>query len=147
MSDRPMYETQEDLKNEFNIKCAIEQITGTHLIKLPIKYYADFIAWKELSPCRYPFAIIEAKKRTTARLDHRAYVLSLHKAVNVISYSELLNIPFLMFVKWTDDFGYIEITRDLINSAIGQVTKSYRNDPGDIEPCIFIKTELFKLLQ
>lgn len=145
---RPLYETPEDLEHEISIQAIIESHTGWHLYKMPIKYYADFIAWEKALPYKNPVAIIEAKQRKVALHDHKAYILSLHKTVNVLEYCEFLSVPFYLFIKWTDAFGYTEITKASMNNImhLGQLTKSYRNDPSDIEPCVFIPIETFQLI-
>jgi hypothetical protein len=142
--NRPMYENEASLTNEAYLKQFIQDYTKSNLEKLPIKYGADFISFREGSLRSF----IEAKCRTTPMGQYPTYMLSLHKVVTALSYSDSRGVPFVLFVKWTDYIGHVTIDRILLAIAeIKMGTNGTRDDAGDYEPCIYIPISSFKIVK
>jgi hypothetical protein len=146
MTTRPIYETPEDLLKENDLRQKIESVSHWTLKKLPIKYGADFLAFDSDNPTAKPRAVIETKIRPIERLFYKTYMISLHKVVTGLTYSNILRIPFFLFVQWNDCCGYIQITEDFIANDVRMQKIDFRNDKSDIEPCVHVPTDKFKLL-
>lgn len=143
-NERPMYENEQSLKNEGRLKKFIESYTSSILEKLPIKYGADFICFQ----ANVVKSFVEAKCRTNPIAQYPTYMLSLHKVVTALAYSEPRGVPFVLFVKWTDYIGHVTI--DPILLAVVEIkmgTNGTRNDSGDYEPCIYIPISSFTLVK
>lgn len=139
--NRPVYETDADLLKEDRIKRTIEQKWKADLHKLPIKYHADFLALRDDTPV----GLIEIKIRDNDSTKYPTYMLSLHKAVNCLATADIMNIPFVLVVFWNDMIGYIQVTDEYFK-VVKMQESNFRNDVGDIEPCIHIPINDFKKL-
>jgi hypothetical protein len=140
---RPLYETQEDLNNESSVVKRIASYTRSDLFKIPIKYGADYIAFRK----EIVASFIEIKCRTCTKETYTTYMISLHKIMTALDYAEALNVPFVVFVRWSDCIGYVEINRILVSLAeVAMGTNDTRNDPNDKEPCLFIPITSFKII-
>jgi len=141
--DRPMYEDENPqwriAQNEF--KAEIQQITGYRLEEIPRKYGADYIAWKGSTI----IALYEIKCRDHPVGKYSDYMISLHKIVTSLIFAKFLHLPFLLWIKWTDRIGYIQIEQDTVRS-LGMGTNGQRSDPADREPMLFFQISQFNLL-
>lgn len=138
---RPLYEDEQDLNGENAFKEKIEQYLKASLMKMPKKYCADYMVFRNNAPV----AIIEVKIRNVSRNTYITYMLSLHKVLYALNMASMLMIPFFVFVKWTDAMGYCQIMEGHL-ATIEMQNVNFRDDPDDIEPCIFVPISTFKLM-
>jgi hypothetical protein len=143
MNTRPMYETQTDLTNEDSVKQVLEAKWKIKLIKLPIRYGADYAAARN----NVPVAFVEVKVLTYEMKKYPRHILSLHKAVTCLSYAERLGLPFYLVVRWTDTTEFVKVEQKHLGDVAIREGYNYRGDPGDIEPCLQIPLEDFKTLK
>jgi len=142
--ERPYYETKEDLVKESQSVIYIENYSGQKLFKLPIKYGADCIGIDKYDK---PKALWEIKNRNVSRTTYKTYMISLAKFTIAMQYADIMNIPFMLYVEWTNPLerGILQCTNNLLK-YIHLQKKNYREDIGDIEPCVYIPIELFNLI-
>jgi hypothetical protein len=138
---RELYENSDHLKAENEFKLAIEKFTGAKLEKLPLKYHADHLAFRGGEPVFFT----ELKCRNCLKSTYNTYMISLNKVVNILAMCNLLKIPLLLYVQWVDFRGFVEIG-DMSLYSIGMQSIDFRNDKGDIEPCIYIPIYLFQTM-
>ena len=86
-------------------------------------------------------ALVEVKKRNNAHNRYPTYMLSANKHRNLIDISTTQNIPALLFVGFTDG---VYATKLKPEYPTGQGGRYDRNNPYDIENCIYIALDEFK---
>ena len=138
---RPLYETTQDLSNEQEFMQQLESLWGCTSQKIPIKYGVDFC----LMMGDVIKGILEIKCRNNTRLQYPTYMLSAHKIITGRNLAQIIGVPFLLAVKWTDSSGYIDLAKT--DSAVFKIGGRFdRNDPDDIEPVAHIPIGEFKTI-
>lgn len=141
MTVRPIYESQETLAKETAAKQIVESAWSCSLLKLPRRYEIDFLADRD----DQAVAFVELKCRTNPKDQYADYMLSLGKWLAGLNLTRCTGLPFLLVVQWTDCLGYLT-QEESSRYKIGTGGRYDRNDPQDIEPCIYIPVNEFKLI-
>jgi len=140
---RPMYEEADPrwrvAQDQF--KAEIQQITGYRLEEIPRKYGADYIVMKHSTI----IGLYEIKCRDHAIGKYADYMISVHKITTSLIFAQFLRLPFVLWIKWTDRIGYIQITKDTPRT-LGMGTNGQRSDPADREPMLFFQINQLMLL-
>lgn len=131
---RPIYEDEEDKKNEEEWRRLIEEACSCTLQHLTMKYRFDFVVLRN----GRAVAFAEVKNRTNSKNKYSTYMISSLKIERGMSFSEKFGLPFYLFVKWTDAYGYVLIKKEIIESLQMQQS-NFRGDEQDIEPCVHIR--------
>lgn len=138
---RPHNETPEDIEREKAVVASYNNIRGTKGLKLsPALYGADFAI---LDPgSKEVQAWVEVKVYTQ---DVRAYVpLSFGKYRNLVGLSAVSGLPALLLVKTPTKLLEHELARGGYRIKVDGRTD--RGQPGDLEPCIIIEPERFRVI-
>lgn len=137
---KPGYEKPEDVAAERAFADEIESMIENKLLKLPVKYGADFIVFVKEGE---PGMLIETKIRNINHDRFRDYGISLAKCVTALTYADAVGVPFFLWVKFADG----KIGRKRINGETLQMVimaGSYRNDGDVAEPCVSFPTNDFE---
>lgn len=134
---RPLYETENDRRREAD--AVRKLLTPNDVIhKLPIRYGVDFIIFRNEAP----FKLVEVKCRNNPRDQYPDLMISVAKIVEGIKLSELMGIPFVLVVEWSDCIGSLRIyNTDGMKVSWGG--RNDRGDPQDMEPVYHINTAWF----
>lgn len=136
----PRYETQHDLHEEEKFRFYLRKSFGVDLNKLSeAKYELDFSMHKE----KKLIGFAEFKVRSVNHDHYHTYMISLNKWIKGLELESRTGCKFRIFVCYKD--GYYVYTADKDHVHILELGgRKDRNNPGDIEPCVFIDTQLFK---
>lgn len=139
---RPLYETQENLKNEAEAKAKLEKMWDVELKKMPISYYIDF-------------AVISKETQLIigwAEYRRRAFVWGLYDTI-MLSYNKFIHAKMLCAVKdlkckfivETDDGIYsADLTDPNLKFELKYAGRTINvRDAADQEPTIFIDRSCF----
>ena len=138
---RPLYETEENLKNETEAKARLEKLWGVELKKMPISYYIDF-------------AVISPETQLIigwAEYRRRAFVWGLYDTI-MLSYNKFIHAKMLClkckFIVETDDGIYCaELTDPNLKFELKYAGRTINvRDAADQEPTIFIDRSCFTKL-
>jgi hypothetical protein len=137
---RPQYETQHDRDRETTTKYSIMRKLNCTFVKVPKDYRVDYavtmkgnkiVGWAEI------------KCRNNSSTMYPTYMISLKKISEGLRLSEITHQPFYLFVQFTDKLMQYNVKpTDPIEYSIGGRSVQTRNSQ-DIEPCAYIKMELF----
>ena len=144
MTNRPIYETKEDLKKEIVIQSVLEDKWHCKLKKMPIAYHIDWIALRN----NEPLAFVEIKHREKLEFGRfPTYMISLNKWLKAKELSKEVNVPFILVVKFMDGIYYGKYTNDMIlDIKYGFNGRYDRGDTQDVEPMVYIPLSIFKNL-
>lgn len=132
---RPLYESNEDLKNEKIIAETISNVFGMKLKKLHKKFAIDFMAF-DLNGDN-AVAVIEVKRRKNNHNKYSSVILSLTKFNRGIEFYQANDLAFIFVVQFDDGiFVYEYSPNDLLMIVFGGRTD--RNDEQDFEPVVQI---------
>jgi hypothetical protein len=137
MNVRPMYETQFDLDNEGNAKSRIEAAFKCVLHKLPISYYADWVATRN----NEIVAVLEYKKRTCEKDKFPTTFIFVDKWMNGQRLSDTMSVPFFLLIEWTDGLYWHQVGKTPVTFKVSGRTD--RGDPQDIQPSVHIPVTAF----
>tara|TARA_R110000803_G_scaffold10912_8_gene33210 strand:+ start:4222 stop:4635 length:414 start_codon:yes stop_codon:yes gene_type:complete len=133
-----IYETEADRANESGVFGTIAKKYNCKVEKCEQLSYADgYLLYEDGSRG----ALVEVKKRNNAHNRYPTYMLSANKHRNLIDISTTQNIPALLFVGFTDG---VYATKLKPEYPTGQGGRYDRNNPYDIENCIYIALDEFK---
>lgn len=139
MYRRPTYESASNLADEKYNASIIEAWAKCKLVKQPMSKFIDWIAYRD----DIPVATIEFKKRNNLRAQYPTYMVSKAKWDNGIAAAHDLKVPFLMCIRWSDGLHYLPVTPQTpITTGTGG--RRDRGDNADIEPMVYVDTNLFK---
>ena len=138
---RPTYETLQTLAIEAETMKAACSVWGAKERKLAARYQID---WAVLNSDGNMRAWAECKRRYHQYGKYDTLMLSLGKYREGRQLCLDTGMPFLLIVEWDDGIRWMRASADM--PAIGLGGREDRNDPDDIEPCVFIPIESFKLL-
>lgn len=137
---RQQYETQHDLDNEIEIGNYLCQKWKCTMEKLPISYKVDFMFFQN----SIPKALVEMRVR---KIKHDQYAdgvfMSLGKFTTGHQYSEILNIPFIFAVKFTDGLFVSKLEKGY---SVKWGGRNQMRDSADREPVVMIPPIAFKLV-
>lgn len=135
---RPIYETQESLKDEQSFGDLIQTVWKCELIKMPIQYGIDYCCYRNSTLVGF----VELKNRTCTKDKYPTYIISLSKYLKAKEFSRSLGKPTNLCVRWTDQSGYVRL--DTIDDpSISQGGRYDRNDWQDVEPVLHIDINSF----
>jgi len=140
---RPMYETQNDKKNEKIVA------------RMFVDRFSSSVTGYCLTPPRYPVDVAftngdevkgfgEIKTRNVDMRTYPTYMISLAKIVDMKALSYTCGVPCLLIVKWKDHAGYLDVSK-VFPSKISIGGRVDRNDKQDVEPVAHYELSLFKI--
>lgn len=142
MPVRPRNETADDLARENAAKLAVEFAFNCQLIKLQEMIYSlDWVLFDGNGKVR---AFCEYKYRRNSKGKYKTLLLSSGKWTKAMNLSRELNVPFVMFVEWTDGIFYS--VHNVGEQLLVSVGGNSRGQPGDIEPTVHIPVDRFMAL-
>jgi hypothetical protein len=136
---RPHYETAEHVKVETaQAKKVCERWKqDVRMVKLPERYYVDYAVLN--NDTDEVVAWVEMRSRNNALTKFPDYQTAAVKLLHGVEFAEMYNIPFYLFVRFTDGDYAIRITREyLVKRKLYLMYLVSRGDPQDIEPCVSI---------
>lgn len=137
MNGRPMYESARDRENEAAVAAILAPRWKSEAQKLPMAYYIDWLMMRGGKPV----ACMEVKCRNNPRAQYPTLMLSLAKWMHGLQFSELMGIPFLVAVQWTDGIFWHKAGSFPVSFGFGG--RKDRGDSQDMEPVVFIPTDAF----
>lgn len=138
---RKIYETQYDLDNEKSISEVIQSVCNLSLRKLSMKYFIDFIAFRN----KKAVAVVEVKKRNNNHDTYPTLILSLAKYNRGVEFFRVNGLKFIFAVQFNDGCFFYEY-KDGDRFAIELGGRIDRKDAEDIEPVIHIPINRMKKL-
>lgn len=138
---RPVYETPEDLKRQEAVARVFENEWKCKLVR---NKALDPIDYNVVRNDTQVVAFAEVKCRAVESSRYDSIILSLRKAVTGVMQSELTGKPFMLLVGFEDCYAHVPIKRDHL-SRIKIAGRTDRGDPDDMEACIEIPSDHFKL--
>ena len=137
---RPTYETTADRQKEQSFAKRLEQRGYTmHQCK---KYYdCDFFA---IRGCYK--ALVEYRNRKVRRNTYPDIMLSAAKFAHLRNAANQLGVRFLFFIEFVDGLCAIDLT-EYTGFRVDIGGSNRRNDPQDIEPCVYIPTNHLQILE
>lgn len=142
MAFRPRNETTEDLAHEAIAKSRIELERNVQIIKLsPVLYRVDWALFNHNDTLR-GFAEYKFRSRRYDTL-----MLGARKWQTGCDMADFYDVPFYLFVDWPEGlYWYRWHPEDERPNFKVKLDGSSRGQNGDIEPCVHIPTDLFKLV-
>jgi hypothetical protein len=134
---RPRNESAEDLRAETAAKAIIERAWKCDILKLGEYLYG--VDWS-LSRDDWVMAFGEFKKRS--RL-YDTVILSAAKYEHGMRLGALYLVPFFFFVEIDGVLRYCDLRGQILPAKVGG---NARKQNGDIEPCVFIPVNLFRII-
>jgi len=138
---RKIYETQYDLDNEKSISEVIQSVCNLSLRKLSMKYFIDFIAFRN----KKAVAVVEVKKRNNNHDTYPTLILSLAKYNRGVEFFKVNGLKFIFAVQFNDGCFFYKY-KDGDRFAIELGGRTDRKDAEDIEPVIHIPINRMKKL-
>lgn len=137
---RPMYENESTLKAEREVAQQLEKRWRCKLIKLPISYRADYLAFRDK-----PVAVIEIKCRNRK---YPKMFLSLHKFLEARGLARSLStdreVPFILVYGFPEGIWWGNVTNYPLDIEVGG--RADRGDWQDTEPMQMFDLTGFKKL-
>ena len=134
---RRLYENAANRKNEQAAKASLEASWSVMLRKLPIKYGAEWVAFRD----DQAVAVIEYKNRPHESSRFPTYLLSVHKWMSMRSLANTIGVPAVLVVEFKD--GMRHYTLEAGTAKTSWAGRRDRDDADDMEPCMMIPMELF----
>lgn len=142
MSNRPIYETSENLVSERLVAEALGRAWKCEVVKLPKLWSADYCALRG----KQVVSFIEIKSRAYSfdELERfGGYMIDLRKAKELKTLAGFTARPALLVINLKDGMFWLDIAKaDLLDVRIGGRTD--RNDAADVEPCAFFEMQQFR---
>lgn len=136
-----VYETPQDLRVEARIAEFLEGRWKCELKKLPKKYSADFLGYRNDKAV----VLVEIKARSNTMTRYNTYAISLYKCTMSLLLAQFTSLPFILVVQFTDYLTCVQIKESYL-SSLKQMT-NFRGDINDVEPCVHIPISEFKILK
>lgn len=134
---RRLYENETNRKNEQAAKLRLEASWSVMLRKLPIKYGAEWVAFRD----DQAVAVIEYKNRPHESTRFPTYLLSAHKWMAMRSLADTIGVPAVLVVEFID--GMQHYTLEAGTAKASWAGRRDRDDADDLEPCMMIPMHLF----
>lgn len=137
---RPLYETAVDRSREERLALWYANEIGLQARRCPSKYPCDWAMQNKESVIEQ---LVEVKIRGES---YKEYMISLSKVSTIVSYAAYADAKPMLVVYWMDtlEIGYVDLIR--CNRRAGFGGRSDRDDPDDIEPCVFIPKSDFTIV-
>jgi hypothetical protein len=141
---RPIYEREEDVKQELEIMNNLKDKWKFEYNKLPIKYTLDYVMYRD----RKAMAFCEIKCRnmtTQTNENYGGFLIALNKWVAAKNLCDATGLPFILIFRLTDGDYYSSITDFSIHKGV--FCYPPRNDRGDWqdqEPGVRLDVNMFK---
>ena len=138
---RPVYERSNDRLQEQKIAELAASKWGVSLIRLAELAGADYMMVKsgELK------AIVEIKNRSNPIALYPTYMISAAKISALNAVAAVIKAKPLLIVQWKDCVGWVNTAA--VSVAHGTGGRADRDDPMDMERCIYIPVTQFKRLK
>jgi hypothetical protein len=136
MSERPQYETTDDIVRETEVAKHLADKWSLSAIKLRKGYKCD---WAFLRNTKVT-ALVEIKCRTNASDKYPTVILSADKWAYLVHIDAALNIPAYFIVRFTDSIRHIRPAK-YHNFNIRMGGRYDRGDWQDMEPVVHIPIE------
>ena len=135
---RPAYESSADIENE---RACAEYIQKRNpdctLYKLPKLSCFDYaVCSKDALSC-----FIEIKCRNNPKQKYKTYMISERKVNIAVSIYHLVKIPTVLFVRWSDTCGMLNMST--ARGVVSTGGRKDRGDPKDIEKVVHFNVGLF----
>jgi len=138
---RPIYETDQDLRNERDIIDALNNLWGTQAHKMPRAYSLDYL----LTRGPNAVAFVEIKRRQVPSWQYDTLMISMAKILKGRAITRETELPSLLVVKWNDMVGYVCMSEIDMDIQVGG--RRDRGDAQDIEPVCMIPVKDFRRIQ
>jgi len=137
---RPVYETRYNQGREWQAIIRFGQKYGRKPVKMPKFYHVDYAMTEKDTPKITSW--VEVKCRENPRDKYPTLILSVHKVQQGVQLANLTNLPFVLFVEWSDWAGHMRVDDDhRFHVSLGG--RYDRNDPQDVEPVFEIPISRF----
>lgn len=136
---RPLYETKQDLHNEQQVADILSLEWGVEVVKLPIKYGADYGIYKGGILRGW----MEIKCRNVPSTKYPDVILSVEKWSKAMHFAQMTASKFILVVAFTDGIFYSEESKQQYRDA-HYGGRTDRKDWQDMEPVVRIPIEDFK---
>ena len=137
---RPIYETENDLRNERSLSDVVSKKWRCELQKLQPRDSFDYAAIRD----GRVVAFVEMKNRTNEFSKYDTYMISMTKLLHARNIREATEIPCILAVKWTDAIGWVKLNN--VKSYVTMGGRFDRGDPQDVEPVCHINIKDFVLI-
>ena len=141
---RPIYENEQSKADEARIILSFCEGVYTESgqeftpIKLPMRHKVDYALCSGDKTIR---AFAEVKKRDIPSDKYREILLSFDKYDAMVRLTEY-GFKCILVFEFHDGIFYVDV-KNIVDCKIGIGGRTDRNDPEDIEPCIFIPNHLW----
>lgn len=138
---RSRYESDEDLKHEWQVADEWESRFNVICTKLPWSYGADFACWRDGKVV----GLIEVKRRNLTIDTHDTFMISERKRMECLRLGEYLGVPAVIVFKYKDGIYWADFSTERDFTEYGGRKKSDR-DGQDIElMCHWVKSKFKRL--
>ena len=134
---RQLYENETNRNNEQAAKVTLEASWSVTLRKLPIKYGAEWVAFRG----DQAVAVIEYKNRPHDSTRFPTYLLSVHKWMSMRSLANTIGVPAILVVEFVDGMRHCTLEDEMATTA--WAGRRDRGDADDLEPCMMIPMDRF----
>lgn len=142
---RPEYETEADRQIENDVSQIVSKAWNCKLTKLPVKYHLDYAVVR--NEVIIGFLELKSRNYTMAQLDRMGgFFVSLDKFMSAQRLNKATGLPSIIMIKALDGIYYASFHNAKIKSVKMEGRKD-RKDWQDVEPCVLLATDQFKLFQ
>jgi len=142
---RPQYETSKDLDCEKQLSTILSQAWSCSFVKMPIKYHLDYAMLRDEKIVGF----CEMKSPNYSLADFKrfgGFFISLDKFMSANKLNETTKLPCMIVLNALDGVWYTTFHDARFHSFKIKGRKD-RNDWQDMEPCVVLDTDQFKLLK
>ena len=136
---RSVYDPNES--NELQVANYFAHKFKAEFMKLPRFYCVDFAAFRD----NEMVAWVEIKCRTNPIGKYNTFRMAYNKYTTGCDLARHSGQKFILAVKWTDCYGYIDLSTGKYKISFGG--RKDRNDPNDLEPQVEIPNECFSIFR
>jgi hypothetical protein len=145
--NRPLYETEADLQREQEVAELVGLRFNCDMHKLAKRYVVDYIATRGDNKQGVAFCEIKGGNHTWEDYQRMGgFRIALHKWAYARFYCEASNLPFLFVAAAADGAWYRPFADFSHQYTILYSGRTDRNDPQDMDPCMVLPCDTFKLL-
>jgi hypothetical protein len=141
---RPIYESKQDLDREKQLSTILSEAWSCSFVKMPIKYHLDYAMLRDEKIVGF----CEMKSPNYSLADFRrfgGFFISLDKFMSSNKLNGTTMLPCFIVLNALDGVWYASF-HDAKLTAIKMKGRKDRNDWQDMEPCVVLDTDQFKLL-
>lgn len=142
---RPLYEKQADLDKERSLADKLSEKWNCQLVKMPIKYHLDYAMLRDEKIVGF----CEMKSPNYSLSDFKrfgGFFISLDKFMSANKLNSSTMLPCFIVLNASDGIWYASF-HDAKLTAIKMKGRKDRKDWQDMEPCVVLDTDQFKLLE